>query len=65
MAAPSRKFADNDQVSVRIGFAEKKLIEAAKAAKGRWNPDMKLWFMRYGNIRGTSLAKHIILDAFL
>jgi len=50
-------------VPVRIGFAEKDLIEAARKAKGRWNPDMKLWFIRYGNIRGTALTKHIVLDA--
>lgn len=30
-----RKFGDNDLVPVRIGYAEKKLIESAKAAKGR------------------------------
>ncbi len=60
---PARKFADDDHVPIRIGFAEKRLIEAAKAAKGRWNPDEKLWFIRYGNIKGTALAKHIVSDA--
>ncbi|MDP2157873.1 MAG: hypothetical protein Q8K68_09225 [Nitrospirota bacterium] len=60
---PAQKFADDEQVPVRIGFAEKELIEAARTAKGRWKPDMKLWFIRYGNIRGTDLAKHIVLDA--
>lgn len=38
----ARKFADNDLVPVRIGFAEKALMETAKAAKGRWNPEVKL-----------------------
>jgi hypothetical protein len=52
---PARKFGDNDLVPVRIGFAEKKLIESAKTMKGRWNPDVKLWFIRYGNIKGTAL----------
>jgi hypothetical protein len=60
---PARKYSDNDIVPVRIGYAEKKLIENAKAAKGRWNPDAKLWFIRYGNIKGTALEKHIVLDA--
>ena len=61
---PVRKFAENDQVPVRIGFAEKDLIESARTAKGRWNPDVKLWFIRYGKIKGTALEKHIVLDAF-
>jgi hypothetical protein len=49
---------------VRIGFNEKKLIETAKAVKGRWNPDVKLWYIRYGKIKGTALGKDIVLDAF-
>ena len=59
----ARKFGDNDLVPVKIGFSEKELMDAARAAKGRWNPDAKLWFIRYGKIRGTELEKHIILYA--
>jgi hypothetical protein len=59
-----RKFSDNDLVPVRIAFLETELKEAAKAAKGRWNPDVKLWYIRYGKIKGTVLEKHIVLDAF-
>lgn len=61
---PARKFGDNDLVHVRIGYAEKDLIETAKSVKGRWNPDARLWSIRYGNIMGTALEKHIVLDAF-
>jgi hypothetical protein len=61
---PVRKFGNNDLVPVRIGFAEKDLMATAKAAKGRWNPEKKLWFILYGKIRGTALEKHIVLDAF-
>jgi hypothetical protein len=57
----ARKFGDNDLVPVRIAFAEKDLIESAKIAKGRWNPEKKLWFILYGKIRGTALEKHIAL----
>jgi len=60
----ARKFADNDLVPVKIGFTEKGLMEIARAAKGRWNPDTKLWYIRYGKIKGTALEKHMILDAF-
>lgn len=26
-------------------------------------PDSKLWFIRFGKIKGTGLEKHIVLDA--
>jgi hypothetical protein len=61
---PARKFKDSDLVPVQIGYAERDLIAAAKAAKGRWSPEERLRFIRYGNIRGAGLEKHIILDAF-
>jgi hypothetical protein len=48
---------------VRIGFVESGLRESAKAAKGRWDPEKKLWFVQYGRIKGTVLEKHIVLDA--
>lgn len=51
-------------VPVRIGFAEKDLIASARAAKGRWDPEAKLWFIKYENILGTALEKNIVLDAF-
>jgi hypothetical protein len=61
---PARKYADNDLVPVRIAYTEEDLKSSAKAAKGRWNPDVKLWFIRYEKIKGTALEKHIALDAF-
>lgn len=35
----------------------------AKAAGGRSNPEKQLWFVKYGKIAGTSLEKHIYVDA--
>ncbi len=61
---PARQFADSDLVPVRIGYADSASREKAKTAKGRWDPEQKLWFIRYGRIKGTTLEKHIILDAF-
>ena len=62
--APTPHFTDTDLVPVFIGFSDKVSREIAKAAKGRWDPDHKLWFIQYGRIKGTELEKHIILDAF-
>lgn len=61
---PAPKFADADLVPVYIGFTDTASREIAKAAKGRWDPDQKLWLIRYGRIKGTDLEKHIIVDAF-
>ena len=65
---PARKFGDNDLVPVRIGFHEKDLIATAKAAKGRWNPEVRLWFILYGKsgeMRAYNIInRHLILDAF-
>jgi hypothetical protein len=37
--------------------------QQAKAAGGWWNPERKLWFVKYGKIAGTPLEKHIQVDA--
>jgi hypothetical protein len=58
----ARKFADNDLIPVKIGFSEKDLMDTARTAKGRWNPDAKLWFIRFGKINGTTLENHIHID---
>jgi hypothetical protein len=61
---PPPKFATDEVVPVRITFAEKRLMRAARAVGGCWDPEEKLWFIPYGKIKGTSLEKHIVLDAF-
>jgi hypothetical protein len=57
--APTPTFADADLVPVYIGFTDIASREIAKAAKGRWDPDLKLWLIRYEKIKGTELEKHI------
>jgi hypothetical protein len=49
--------AEDALVPVRFGFSEKQLMETVKAAKGRWNPEKRVWFIRYGKIKGTPLEK--------
>jgi hypothetical protein len=48
---------------VLIAYGEKELGKMARAAFGIWDKDVKLWYIRYGNIKDTELDKHIILDA--
>ena len=49
-------------VPVRIAASEMSLRTKAKAAGGRWNPDKRLWFVKYGKIVGTMLEKYIQVD---
>ena len=60
---PPADHQENELVPVRIGFNENDLRNKARAARGRWNPDAKLWFIPFGRIKGTDLEKHIVLDA--
>ena len=60
---PPVRFAETDLVPVLITYAEQALQEKARAAGGTWNPKKKVWFIRYGKIKGTVLEKHILLDA--
>jgi hypothetical protein len=54
--------ASNSLVSLRIEGYETELREKVKVAGGRWNPEKKLWYVRYGKISGTVLEKHIHID---
>ena len=59
---PPEKFAADTLVAVKIEGYETDLRMLIKDAGGRWKPDKKLWYVRYGNIKGTPLEKHIYVD---
>lgn len=61
---PPEKFTADSIVAVKIEGYETDLRKLVKAAGGKWKPEQKLWFVRYGNITGTTLEKHIYVDAF-
>jgi hypothetical protein len=42
-------------------FADKVLRAQAKAAQGRWNPELQAWYIQYGKIKGAAWEKLIIL----
>lgn len=60
---PAPKIVPDEIVQVQIVISETKYREMAKAAGGHWDRDAKLWRVPFGNIKGTELEKHIILDA--
>ena len=63
LASPGQKIADEALVPVQIAYAETALIKMAKAMGGRWDSEVRLWYIQLGKIKGTELEKHIILDA--
>lgn len=54
---------DNAIVPVQIACGAKELGKMARSAGRNWDTDVKLWYIRYENIKGTELEKHILLDA--
>lgn len=61
---PKREKATDDTLApVSIPYGERKLGIMAKAMGGRWDPDVKLWYIPAGKVKGTELEKHLILDA--
>lgn len=60
---PVQPRPDDEIVPVQIAYGAKELGKMARSAGGKWDSDVKLWYIRYGNIKGTGLEKHILLDA--
>ena len=57
------KATDDTLAPVSIPYGERELGIMAKAMGGRWDPDVKLWYIPAGKVKGTELEKHLILDA--
>ncbi len=60
---PLSRYAANDLVLLRIEASNMSLRTQAKAAGARWNPEKQLWFVKNEKIVGTTLEKHIQVDA--
>lgn len=63
LSSKQNKLEDEALVPVQIAFSETNLKKMAKMMGGRWDPEVRLWYLHYGKIKGTELEKHIILDA--
>ncbi|MDA8430220.1 MAG: hypothetical protein M0T70_13275 [Geobacteraceae bacterium] len=63
LSPSTKKNADEMIVPVQIAYGATKLGKMARSAGGEWDPDVKLWYIEYGKIKGTELEQHIILDA--
>jgi hypothetical protein len=50
----TRRYRDNDVVTVEVAYPEKHLRDRLKAAGGRWDPEQKLWLVRFGAIKANA-----------
>jgi len=53
------RFKDDDLVPVHVAYDETELRQQLRAMRGRWDAERKLWYVRYGLIRGTPLAERL------
>jgi hypothetical protein len=61
--SPTFRYRDTDIVAVMVPYNEKTLREILKAAGGRWNPEEKLWRVRYGAIRNhAAIVERIVRE---
>lgn len=59
---PLPRYNPDTMVPLRIRHDDMPMRSQAKAAGGKWYPEKKLWFVKYGRIVGTPLEKHIYVD---
>jgi hypothetical protein len=53
------RFRDDDLVPVRVGYGETALREQLHTLRARWDGELKLWYVRYGRIKGTPLEERL------
>jgi hypothetical protein len=53
------RYSADDMVPVTVGYEEAELRELLRKFRARWEPQVKLWFVQYGLIRGTPLESRI------
>jgi hypothetical protein len=53
------RFKDDDLVPVHVAYDEKELRQQLHALQARWNSERKLWYVRFGLIRGTVLEERL------
>ena len=54
------RFTDDAPVGVRVDFAEVDLRQRVKQAGGKWNPDRKVWDLRYAAVTALKLEARIV-----
>jgi len=56
---------DSTLVWVRIALLEAEVRQQVKTAGGRWDPQRRLWELRYGQVIALGLSKRIVRNGGL
>ena len=59
---PRPRFADDQIVGLRVVFADVAVRERVKQAGGTWNPERKVWLLRYDRVVGLGLNSRIVAE---
>lgn len=54
------RFHNDDLVPVHVGYDEQELRQQLRTLRGRWDAERKLWYVRYGMIKGTQLEERLV-----
>jgi hypothetical protein len=57
---PRSRFAHDQIVGLRVAFAEAAVRERVKQAGGTWNPEQRVWQLRYDRVIELGLSRRIV-----
>src|SRR6266480_4058737 len=57
---PRRRFADDQIVGLRVDFADVAVRTQVKQAGGTWNPERRVWQLRYDRVVALGLNSRIV-----
>ena len=57
---PRPRFVDDQIVGLRVAFADMAVRERVKQAGGTWNPERRVWLLRYDRVVGLGLNSRIV-----
>ena len=60
---PQPRFAPDQIVGLRVAFADVAVPSQVKEAGGTWNPQRRVWELRYDRAVALSLEDRIVPDA--
>ena len=59
---PPPRFPPDQVVDLRVSFADTAIRDRVKQAGGRWNPDRRIWQLRYDRVAALGLTRRIVDD---
>jgi len=57
---PRPRFAHDQIVGLRVAFAEVAVRDRVKQASGMWNPERRVWQLRYDRVAALGLNSRIV-----